>query len=113
MRDISPFVAYPGLPHFSTLPHKQRDYRKDIIEHKMCVLIFSTNLSEKSNNLRRIQQYIILIRFRRNVKYTLSYQNVTKVEFSRYIFEKHSNFKFHENPFCGSQVVRCIGTDGL
>ena len=29
-------------PYFSTLTHKRRDFRKNVIEHKMCVLIFST-----------------------------------------------------------------------
>ena len=28
--------------HFSTLPNKRNDFRKDVIEHKMCVLIFPT-----------------------------------------------------------------------
>jgi len=32
---------------FSTLSHKRRDFWRKDIEHKMCVLIFSTNLSEK------------------------------------------------------------------
>jgi hypothetical protein len=31
------------LPHFSTLSHKRHDFReKKIINHKTCVLIFST-----------------------------------------------------------------------
>jgi hypothetical protein len=30
-----------------------------------------------------------------------------KLEFSRYIFEKYSNIKFHENPSSGNQVVPC------
>jgi len=33
----------PARPHVSTLPNKRRDFwGKKIIEHKMCVLIFST-----------------------------------------------------------------------
>jgi len=28
-----------------------------------------------------------------------------KLEFFRQIFEKSSNIKFHENPFCGNRVV--------
>jgi hypothetical protein len=35
-------VACPALLYFSTLSHKQRDFRKNIIEHKICVLIFCT-----------------------------------------------------------------------
>ena len=35
-----------------------------------------------------------------------------KFEFSRQIFEKYSNIKFHENPSSGSRVVPCGPTDG-
>jgi len=33
-------------------------------------------------------------------------------EFSRQIFEKYSNVKFHADPFSGSRVVPCGGADG-
>jgi hypothetical protein len=35
-----------------------------------------------------------------------------KLEFSRQIFEKSSNIKFHENPSSESRVVQCLWTDG-
>jgi hypothetical protein len=35
-----------------------------------------------------------------------------KLEFSRQIFEKYSNMKFHENPSSGSRVVPCGRADG-
>jgi hypothetical protein len=35
-----------------------------------------------------------------------------KLEFSRQIFEKCLNIKFHENPSSGSGVVPCGRTDG-
>ena len=31
--------------------------------------------------------------------------DLMKLEFSRHIFEKYSNIKFHENPTSGSRVV--------
>ena len=35
-----------------------------------------------------------------------------KLGLSKYIFDKHSNFKFHENPFSGSRAVPCGRKDG-
>jgi len=38
---LSP-VACPALQYFSTLSRKRLDFRDNVIEHEMCVLIFST-----------------------------------------------------------------------
>jgi hypothetical protein len=35
-------VACPAIKYSSTLSHKEHDFIKKIIEHKMCVLSFST-----------------------------------------------------------------------
>ena len=40
---VMSFVASRAPPHFSTLSHKRHDFRGKGTEHKMCVLIFSTN----------------------------------------------------------------------
>jgi hypothetical protein len=48
------------VPYLFTLSHKSQDFRENVIEHKMCVLIFSTNLSETFLILRRIQLDIII-----------------------------------------------------
>ena len=40
---VTSFVAPLAPTHFLTLSHKRHDFRKKVIEHKMCVLIFSTN----------------------------------------------------------------------
>ena len=39
---VMSFVARLTPPHFSTLSHKRQNFRKNVTEHKMCVLIFST-----------------------------------------------------------------------
>jgi heme/copper-type cytochrome/quinol oxidase subunit 2 len=45
------------VPYFSTLYHKRQDFRKkkETMEHEVCVLIFSTALSETFLILRRIE----------------------------------------------------------
>ena len=36
-----------------------------------------------------------------------------KLGYSRQIFEKYSNIKFHENPSSGSRVIPCGLADGV
>jgi len=38
------FVCDISLPYFSTLPHKGRDFRRRVVENKICVLILSENV---------------------------------------------------------------------
>jgi hypothetical protein len=42
IRPILSTVSCMALPYFSILTHKRYDFRKEITERKMCVLIFST-----------------------------------------------------------------------
>ena len=41
-RAILPSLACPALKYFFQLSHKRHDFRKEVIKHKMCILIFST-----------------------------------------------------------------------
>ena len=91
-------VIWPAEQYFSALSHKRHDYRREkkIIEHKLCVLNFSTsfvwNISHsKKNSARYYQMYIgihvscyscrILIKengffstdFRKVLRYRISY----------------------------------------
>jgi len=52
-------VACPGLQFFFTLSHKRHDFREKVIECKMCVLVFSTAVSETFLTLRRNEQDMI------------------------------------------------------
>jgi hypothetical protein len=51
------YIVISGL-YFPTLPHKQHNFQKNVTEHKMCVLIFSTtfvwNISHCKKNPARL-----------------------------------------------------------
>jgi hypothetical protein len=49
-----------AAPHFSTLSHKQHNFRKKKSLNIKCVFIFSTNLSKVFLILRRIQRDIVI-----------------------------------------------------
>ena len=69
-------VGCPVLPYFSTLDHKRHDFRKNCKKHEMCVLIFSTNLSEAFLILMKIKRDIII-----NIKNSLCEVPVILVRF--------------------------------
>jgi hypothetical protein len=97
-------VACPPLQYFSQLSHKRQDFRRKVIENKMCVLILSTtfvNISHSKKNWARYDQ---------NTNWSTSklpvtlYQILTKNFVDRF-FEKYSNIQIHENPSSGSRGV--------
>jgi hypothetical protein len=78
----------------------------EVIEHKKCVLIFSTTfLSGTFLILKGNKRDMILNVYCIPVNYPLYLSDLMKLEFFRQIFEKYSNIKFHENPSGGSRVV--------
>jgi hypothetical protein len=44
-RVLLSFVACLDLQYFSTLCHKRHDFWEKVIEHKMCILVFSTTFA--------------------------------------------------------------------
>jgi hypothetical protein len=87
--------------------------KKRVPGHKMCVLIFSTtfvwNISHSKKNWARYIEKCILV-FMQSTRYSCLV--LMKLEFSRQVFEKHSNIKFNENPCSWNRVVPCERTDG-
>jgi len=74
-------------------------------EYKTCVLIFST--TDIFLILRRIHQDIVTIYIVLRVKCPLFLPFLIKLDFSRQIFVKKSNIKFHENLSSWSRVAPC------
>jgi len=96
MRQLSS-VTCPALQCFSVLSPKGHDFRnekKKVTERKTCVLIFSRrfvrNVSHSKKNRVRCGQ-----KRTSGFMWTTRYssQILIKLEFSRQIFEKHSNIK--------------------
>ena len=47
-------LSYPTVKYFSTLSHKWYDFRENVIEDKMCILISSTTSLEKVSHYKKI-----------------------------------------------------------
>jgi len=77
----------------------------------MACFDFSTTFVWKFLSLKRIERDIknIFVSMQ-STRYFC--QIFMKYEFSRKIFEKYLNIKFHENPSSGNRVVPCGRTDG-
>ena len=112
---LHPVLLYHILPTNSMI------FEKKMIEHKMCVLIFST-LSETFLIRRRIQPHIMMHLHRSTCTAGQHVQQVNmysacyschilmKLECYLQIFEKSSNIKVHKNP---SREPSCrMRTDG-
>jgi hypothetical protein len=105
-------VVCPALQYFSTLSHKRHDLRKKVIENKIFVSSFSVtfvwNIFYSRKKWARYDRKCMLV-FMYSNRYF--WPILIKLEFSRQIFGKSSNIKFHENPSSGSRVVPYGRTD--
>jgi hypothetical protein len=111
-RIVTSFVTPLAPPHFSTLSHKRHDFREKLLNIK-CAFWFSILPSSKTYLiLRRISRDTIKNVKRPSCKVPIILVGFfMKLEFSRQIFEKVSNIKFHQNSSSGSRVVPCGQTD--
>jgi hypothetical protein len=64
-------VACPALQKFPALSHKRYDFRKNVIEYKICVLMFSATLCETFLILKRINLDCIINIHRSSLKVTV------------------------------------------
>ena len=99
-----PARLYIILPHYLI---KGTTLGEKVIENKSCfhfLYKFCLKHSSFQQEMRGIlsQMYRVL-----HVKYRYSCHILMELEFSRQIFEKYSNTKFHENPSSGSRDVLC------
>jgi len=100
-------VANPAVQYFSTLSHKRHNFGGKKLLNIKCALIFSTtfvwNISHSKNSARYYHKSTQVFKW----SIRGSRQILTKLKFSRQIFEKYSNIKLYENPFSCSWVVSC------
>jgi hypothetical protein len=106
-------VACLALHYFSTLSHKRHGFRgKNVIEHKIYVMLFSKpfvcNIFQSKKNWWRYDHKCTWV-FTWSTRYFC--QILMKILFSRLIFEKFSNTKFHVNPSSGGRAIPGERTD--
>jgi len=93
------------------ISHKLHDFRENVTEYKMCVLISSTtfvlHISHSEDNWARYDQNVC------GSSCTVPYccQILIKLEFCQHIFEKYCNIKFMDYPSSGNRVCPFGQTD--
>jgi hypothetical protein len=72
----------------------------------MCVLIFCTRFARNILIIRRTERFMIENVYCSSCKVpVILNQILMKIKFSRQLFEKYTDVKFHENPSSGSRVL--------
>jgi hypothetical protein len=83
------------LPYFTTFSHKRYDFRKNVIEHKMCVLVFSTtfvwNIFHSEQKWVRYDHKYTYV-FIQRTRYSCPF--LIELQFPEMIVENYSNIKF-------------------
>jgi hypothetical protein len=104
---ILPSMAGPTLQYFSHFLIKIRVFKKEVIEYKMCVLIFSTLLSETFLILRRNERDLV-----KNVYWSSCKVNVMHPDFNETwafwsYFRKTLKYEISWKSFIKHRVVPC------
>jgi hypothetical protein len=98
-------VAFPTLLYFSTLTHKQHDLQKEVLEHKMCVLIFSAILDlNTSHSKKNSARYYSKCKWVFHVKFLLFLSDFNETQSFMRDFLKSSSMKFPENCQFGAML---------
>ena len=85
--------GFSGSTYFSTLSHKLHDFRNQVTEHNVCVLIFCTTIVQNFPILRRTEQDMIKNAQRSSCKVLVSLSNFNKTGIFKTNFENYSNIK--------------------
>jgi hypothetical protein len=112
---VLPSVACLVLLYFSTLSHKRHGFQKfteKMYWQNKCMFWFSLQLSSETKE--EFSEVFSKMFIGVHEKYPLRFKDFyIKLGFSKNIFEKSSNIKFHENPSSGSRVALCGQGDRL
>ena len=100
-------VAWPALQYFSTLFHKQHDFRKNVIERKMCVLISPQFFFSETFLIKNAD---ILSQNVRSASCKVPV-NLVKFQLNFDFLDRFSKKKIHENPSRGGPSCSML-TDG-
>jgi hypothetical protein len=107
---ILSFGACLALPYFPTLSHKRHNFPKELTEYKIFVLIFSTtlvwNISHSKKHSARYYHKGTNV-FMHSTLYCCKI--LIKLEFTRKIFGKYSNIKYHEILSVGVELFEADG----
>jgi hypothetical protein len=103
-------VTYLARPYFSTLFHKQQDFRNKSLKLKIICWFSLQILSETFVILRRIPRDNVINFHRSSLRYPLLFSGFNKTSLDLN-FEKYPNIKFNENIFSGSRIDSCGRTD--
>ena len=110
------FCQLRALQLYNSFPHYLTNsiwFSKKVVEHKMCVLSFTTFLvkNTSSHSKKNSTRYCHKCAYVFTQSTCYSCFILMKLEFSQQIFKKCSNIKCHKNLSSGSWAVPCSWKD--